>query len=67
MTKIAWFIVVLFIITKMAGIKSTLLKRNENDQTLSLIITELSIICFLITCVVIVTIDVLRWLYPILH
>ena len=69
MIKVAWFVVILFVIKKLAGLGSTLSEYNKDDKerTIQQIIIGLLIFCFLLACAIIVTIDIVKWIYPILH
>lgn len=65
MVKVAWFVVMLFIIVKL--MRFNVSYQFDDTKTLSKSIAEALVVGFLVLCAVIVTLDIVRWIYPILH
>lgn len=67
MVKVAWFVVILAIILKLMRMKIRFIETDVNKRTTQSLIIEVLIVLWFTFCAIIVTLDIVKWIYPILH
>ena len=65
MIRLAWFVVILTVLIRLVNLKIDV---KIKDNPPAIIVTAIIIIVLFVNlCTIIVTLDLLRWLYPLLH